>query len=353
MDKSTMDKCNTTAVDSLPFLTDVLPKEEAKTKKGKKPQNWDTRKQYTVQVGDILSTGKAHHKKLAVRLEGCANLLNFGWVKTLELGVHELKLIHAHFCRVRTCPVCQWRRQQMLLHRFFKALPLIRTDYPTTRYIFLTLTVKNCPVDELRATIQHMSKAWHNLTKRKAFPAIGFVRMLEITKETDTYDKKTKKIIRQARTNYAHPHFHIILALPPSYFSRGYLSTAAWAALWKHALKADYTPVCDVRIVKIKKTDVSDSSGDLDGIKAAIVETIKYTVKPADMVQDAGFLLILVDQLHNIRAMSLGGIFKGYLKETDEDEEEPEGGEEEEPEEPTQGMRFGWISPVKRYQLKP
>jgi plasmid rolling circle replication initiator protein Rep len=197
-----------------------------------------------------------------------------------------------------------------------------------------------------------MNKSWERLTKRKAYPAIGFIRTLEITKETDTYDKTTKKIIRQARPNYAHPHFHIILALPPSYFGRNYLSTAKWAELWQHALRADYTPVCDVRIVKIKKADLNDSSGDFDGIKAAIVETIKYTVKPADMVQDASFLLSLVDQLHNIRAMALGGIFKAYLKETDEDEEDSEG-EEEEPEEPTQGIRFGWVSPVKRYQLKP
>lgn len=349
MDKSITDKCNTITDNSLPFLTDVLPKEEAKTKKGKKPQNWDTRKQYAVQVGDILNTGTTRHKKLATRVYDCANLLNFGWVKTLELGVHELKLIHAHFCRARTCPVCQWRRQQMLLHRFFKALPRILADYPTTRYIFLTMTVKNCPVTELRVTILHMNKSWERLSKRKAFPAIGFVRTLEITKETDTYDKTTKKIIRKARPNYAHPHFHILLAVKPSYFGGNYLSTAKWAELWQHALRADYTPVCDVRIVKIKKADLSESASDFDGIKAAIVETIKYTVKPADMVQDADFLLSLVDQLHNIRAMALGGIFKDYLKEEEEDEEEGE----EEPEEPTQGMRFGWISSVKRYQLKP
>jgi plasmid rolling circle replication initiator protein Rep len=333
-------------------LTDLLPSEEKKCKKSKK-QNWDTRKSCTVQVGDILNKGTPQHQKLAARVHDCANLLNFCWVKTLEMGVNELKLIHSYFCRVRFCPVCQWRRSQMLLARFFQALPRIEKDYPTVRYVFLTLTVKNCPVDELRATVQHMSKAWSNLTKRKAFPAIGFVRTLEITKETDIYDKTTKTLIRKARSDYAHPHYHVLLALKPSYFSRNYLSASDWSALWQNALKADYKPICDVRIVKPNKNHRNALEGDTSGIKAAIVEVIKYTVKPDDMLQDADFLLSLVDQLHNIRAMALGGIFKAYLKETDEENENIDLDEDEQLEEPAQGMRFGWKPNRKRYQLNP
>jgi plasmid rolling circle replication initiator protein Rep len=269
-------------------------------------------------------------------------VLNFGWVDAV------LKFKGAHFCRVRFCPVCQWRRSQMLLARFFQAFPRIKADYPTTRYVFLTLTVKNCPVGELRSTIQHMSKSWNRLVSRKAFPAIGFVRSLEVTKETNAYDKTTKKLIHQARPNYAHPHFHVLLALKPSYFSRGYLSTSDWAALWQNALKADYTPVCDVRIVKAKKTDSDSDSEAIDGIKAAIVEVIKYTVKPSDMVQDGDFLIAMVEQLHNIRAVSLGGIFKEYLAEQEEDHQD---GEEVEHEENEGGLHFGWRQTVKRYQL--
>lgn len=325
------------------FLTDLLPLEEKKAKKNKKWQNWDTRKDYTVQVADLLDKGNIRQQKLSARVSQCANVLNFGWVQS------ELKFKGAQFCRVRTCPVCQWRRSQMLLARFFEAFPRIRADYPTTRYVFLTLTVKNCPVSELRATVQHMSKSWDRLAKRKAFPAIGFVRSLEVTKETDTYDKVTKKPIRKARSNYAHPHFHILLALKPSYFSRGYLSTSDWAAMWQQSLKSDYLPVCDVRIVKAKKSDSSGSEGDIEGIKAAIVEVIKYTVKPSDMVQDGGFLLALVEQLHKIRAVSLGGIFKEYLSEQEDDLDQ--GGDESEQEQNEGGLYFGWRNKIKRYAM--
>jgi plasmid rolling circle replication initiator protein Rep len=351
MDKSTGDSVPFFAGDAPPFLTDLIPDDAKKPGKGGR-QNWDTRKAVTNQVGGILDTGGLRHQKLAARVQDCANILNFGWVQSSDAGVHELRLKWAQFCRVRTCPICQWRRSQMLLSRFFEAFPRIRADYPTTRYAFLTLTVRNCPVSELRATVQHMGVAWSNLTKRKAFPAIGFVRSLEVTKETDIYDKTTKKLIHKARPDYAHPHFHILLALPPSYFGGNYLSTAKWAALWQAALKTDYTPVCDVRMVKARKTDGDGSGGDMDGIRAAIVETIKYTVKPSDMVQDASFLLELVDQLHKIRAVSLGGIFKDYLQDVGGDDGGVDADGQDGPEN-LGGIRFGWRNPVKRYQLNP
>jgi len=317
------------------FLTDLLPKEEKKAKKSKKPQNWDTRKDFTDQVSDILDGGTIRHQKLAARLHECAKLLNFGWVQSLEAGVHELRLKSAYFCRVRTCPVCQWRRSQMLLARFFEAFPRIRADYPTVRYIFLTLTVKNCPVTELRATIQDMNKAWNRFACRKSFPAIGYIRSLEVTR---------------AKDGFAHPHFHILLALKPSYFSRCYLSTSDWSELWQNALRVDYQPVCDVRIVKPKKTEENVMESDIDGVRAAIVEVFKYTVKPSDMVQDSAFLLELVNQLHKVRAVSLGGIFKDYLQEVDEQylysEAQPEAQNEG-------GLMFGWRNQLKRYQLNP
>lgn len=319
------------------FLTDLLAPEEKKGKKGK-AQNWDTRKNYTETVSGILDSGTVRHQKLSARMQECAKLLIFGWA-LVEAGVNELKFRQAWFCRVRTCPICQWRRSQMLLARFFDAFPRIREDYPTTRYVFLTLTVANCSVTELKETIKAMNKAWDRLAKRKVFPAIGYIRSLEVTR---------------AKDGKAHPHFHILLALKPTYFVRGnYLSTEKWAELWQNSLRADYMPVCDVRIVKARKSDKRDSGqseSELEGIKAAIVEVIKYTVKPADMVKDEAFLLELVNQLHKVRSVSLGGIFKHYLQEEDESEES---GEENQEIDTDCGLAFGWRQTVKRYQLNP
>jgi plasmid rolling circle replication initiator protein Rep len=361
MDKSIDESLPFLTDSAQPFLTDLIADDEV-IQKGKKQkrQNWDTRKQFSTEVGDILSTGEPHHQRQAKRIASCAEFLHFCWVHRDEAV--ELQFKGAYFCRVRNCPICQWRRASMWIGRFLEAFPRIYAAYPTMRYVLLTLTLKNCPIVELRPTVQHMNNSWHRLTKRKSFPALGFVRSLEVTKETDTYDKKTKQLIRKARPDYAHPHFHILLALPPAYFSRGYLSTADWAQLWKEALKIDYTPVCDVRIVKNKLTAEqvakgldSETDAVLGGLRAAIVETIKYTVKPSDMVQDDKWLLSLVDQLHRVRAVALGGIFKEFLKEIEEEDFDVGADDQENAAAETEdgkGLFFGWRKPVKRYQLR-
>jgi hypothetical protein len=257
----------------------------------------------------------------------------------------------------------------MWVGRFYHAFPRIYADHPEWRYVLLTLTVRNCPVLDLRKTVQAMNAAWKRLTERKAWPADAFVRSLEITRAED---------------GQAHPHFHCLLALPPSYFGRNYLSTAKWALLWQQALRIDYTPHCDVRVVKPK--DYSKSRGKTvwrgspevesrellidgvrnavleesgrgplagydplnnalqvtpwEGIKAAIAEVIKYTVKPNDMLSDPAWLLELSSQLRNSRAVAIGGEFRKYF-----DDEDPEGliteGQPEQ-EENHGGLLFGW-----------
>ena len=68
--------------------------------------------------------------------------------------------------------------------RFYQALPALEQEHPKARWIFLTLTVPNCPVEELRATLQEMGKGWQRLIKRKEFkPVLGFIRTTEVTAE--------------------------------------------------------------------------------------------------------------------------------------------------------------------------
>jgi hypothetical protein len=241
--------------------------------------------------------------------------------------------------------------------RFFDILPRIYVDHPTMRYAFLTLTVKNCHVSELGATKKHMNQSLKRMIERKSFPALGYVCSFETTTEKDLYDKKTRKLIRKARPDYCHPHFHILLALPSSYFGRNYMKKDDWAIMWQSVLKVDYKPVCDIRTVKsqelenIHSDSVSVSPDNrneaaFNGMMAAIVETIKYTVKPSDMVQNAAWFLEVAKQLHGTRSVSVGGMFKDYLKVSavgDDlilDSEKINSG----------GYYFGWRNQVKRYQ---
>ncbi|MGZ7278142.1 protein rep, partial [Streptococcus pyogenes] len=71
-----------------------------------------------------------------------------------------MRLRSAEFCRVRHCPVCQWRRSLMWQARFYQALPRIVADYPDSRWMFLTLTVRNCDIADLAETLTAMNAAF-------------------------------------------------------------------------------------------------------------------------------------------------------------------------------------------------
>lgn len=359
----------------LQFLSDVSLQD--------KP--WDSHKAFCDDVSvPLLASEKLSHQKQGKRINECSQNLEFGWV-LVSTGTGELKLRlkYAWFCRVRYCPICQWRRALMWVSRFFDAFPRIYAAYPTMRYIMLTLTVRNCAISELRAVVDLMSKSFQRLSQRKDFPALGFVRSLEVTRGKD---------------GSAHPHFHVLLAVPPSYFGHSYLSKDKWSVLWLESLhleksetdwardwfgllseqegilnalnpdrkkyaKNKYLPVCDVRIVKekLKKAKLveglplseteSTMPEPMKALMSAITETIKYTTKPADMVKEKAWLLEMVDQMRNVRAVALGGIFKQFLKETETEQDLITPSEADIAEAKTNegGFMFGWRSRLKRY----
>lgn len=297
-----------------------------------KDKPWDHHRALADEVRDLYNSSE--FADYADRIAVCAKMLEFA-LTTVDSGEQVFKLQTTWFCRVRHCPVCQWRRSLMWKARFIKALPSIATDYPTARWIFLTLTVQNCPLPELRSNLNHMNQAWIRLTKRKIFPALGWVKSFEVTR---------------SKNGTAHPHFHILMMVPPSYFKKAYISQEKWRELWQHALRANYEPRVDVRAVKDRSIQTGKSDPGT-GLLVAIKETLKYTVKGNDLVADASWLLELTHQLHKTRAIALGGVLKNYLSEEEPDQGDLIHGDEEEgdvsPDDPR--WWFSWREMVKRY----
>ena len=237
------------------------------------------------------------------RIDGCSTLLEFVIALNPETGEQKYKLKSARFCRVPRCPVCQWRKSLMWRAKTFKVIPRIFEDYPSTRFLFLTLTVRTCPLQDLRSTLADMNKAWELLSKRKQFPAIGWVKTVEVTRSWD---------------DLAHPHFHCMLMVKPSYFTgKYYLSKENWIELWQKSLRVDYPPSIAIKAVK-------SLTGANQGMREAVIETLKYSVKPSDVlsdrlptnrISDQDWLVELTKQLYQTRAIATGGVFKNYFKE--------------------------------------
>ena len=266
------------------------------TKNGK-DNNWKERKESTL---DLAASYKRIGSNKYYRVLDCSTFLEF----RLTI-VNDLKLTNANFCKVRLCPMCSWRRSLKIFGQVSKVMDHVEENY-NYRYIFLTLTVKNCYGKELRDTLDLMTKAFNKMNQRKAFKQAikGYFRSLEIT-----YNKKD---------NTYHPHFHMILAVNKNYFTddRIYLSQEKWTSLWKSCLKVDYTPIVDVRRIK---TD------DNKGFGKAVAETAKYTVKADDFLirdEKGNIQENLTDEvvetldyaLHRKRLTSFGFVFKEIHK---------------------------------------
>lgn len=251
------------------------------------------------------------------RIEQCSGWLKFGFNE-----VNGLVLKQASFCRVRYCAMCQWRRSLLWKAMMYQTYDRIIQTYPTHRFVFLTLTVKNPAITDLRETLQHMNKSWQRLIKRKEFMSAvdGWVRTTEITRPKDPKDKnkKNKRVCPVTGNTHAHPHFHIILMVKPTYFSgKNYIKKSRWAELWGDCLRVDYLPQVDVRTVKPKQGATDD------GMRGAIAETIKYATKPDDIIHDMenpksrDWFYELTRQTHKLRFVASGGLLKDALKPDD------------------------------------
>lgn len=223
----------------------------------------------------------------ARRLRDCASWLEF------ERGDDGMRLHNANFCRVRLCPICAWRRSLKTYAQVSSVVDAMQNRYS---YVFMTLTCRNCTGNDLSDTITHLLKSLDRLAKRKCWQQAykGFFRGLEVTHNTldDTY----------------HPHLHLLLAVNKSYFSsRYYISQERLTELWQQALRADYTPITDVR--RIYGT----------GAKA-IAEVAKYSTKASDIIciddwdLTVDTVRVLDSALANRRLTGWYGVFKDYHK---------------------------------------
>lgn len=227
---------------------------------------------------------------VANKLATCGSFLEFA--PTVS---GDKKLLNANFCKVRLCPMCNWRRSKKIFGQVSKIIKAINND-KEKEYIFLTLTCKNVSGDELREQIKFLIKAFNRTisdnSKIKKM-CKGYFRALEVTRNNNdgTY----------------HPHIHCIICVNKSYFTdKTYISIKEWVSIWKHYLKADYEPI--VHIQKFKNNN-----------HKAVAEASKYAVKDTDIFLDNQEetdknILVLYQALYKVRLIGMGGLFKEWHK---------------------------------------
>ena len=160
------------------------------------------------------------------------------------------------------------------------------------------------------------------MSQRKIFPGVGWLRSTEVTRSKD---------------GSAHPHFHCLLMVKPSYFGKYYIKQEKWIELWKSCLRVDYEPVLDIRAIKHEQNPV-----------VLIPEILKYCVKESDLICDRQWFLELTNQMHNLRTVATGGILKEFVKQQEENREYES---ESKKYNSAEHLYFDWRCIAKKYQL--
>lgn len=229
-----------------------------------------------------LSTDDYYARKYQ-RLEQCSTYLEF----RREKSTGKYKLINTNLCRVRLCPLCAYKRSLSVYHNTAEIINYVNANYNRSKYLFLTLTIKNVSGSELSNAIDNLTRGWQNLAKQKRIKnvALGTVRSIEIT-----YNK---------RSNTFHPHLHVLIHTTADiYAGRNYISQAEFSDRWRSAAGIDYQPVIDIRQIR-------HNNG------REIAEIAKYSVKPIEWDKCSESVIITLDDvLHKRHLLSLSGTMR-------------------------------------------
>ena len=215
---------------------------------------------------------------------------------------NEKRLKGASFCRIRTCPMCNWRKSLKLFGQTNKIANIILEQLPTTRFIFVTFTVKNCSAEKLEETINLMNQGFKDLTNKNRKIScsaklknnlLGYIRAMEVTynSDEDTY----------------HPHIHCIFALKAGYFTHGYIKKSDWQYIWGECCDTEYEPIVKVQTIK-------------NSTAKAVAEVAKYPVKMDELAnydnekKAINALIVFTKILKGRRLITFGGVFADIKK---------------------------------------
>lgn len=265
-----------------------------------KKRKWNLHKQNNLKLVELykqaikISPNVISPKRLQ-DLADCASQLEY-----LQDAEGNKKLYKTYFCRVRLCPMCQWRRSLKLFSQVSKITDYINQQNDNqVRYLFITLTQKNCSGSELVQEINKINKSFSLLVDKtkRVQPASKFKKMLlGYIKSTEvTYNPKTKTY---------HPHLHCIFAVQGEYFNKAnYINKNTWRSIWADLLKIDYLPQINVQAIKPARQ------------QKAVAELAKYPAKVSSILnlpqaQAVQVVMDLTTLCYKRRFVAFGGIFK-------------------------------------------
>ena len=281
---------------------------------------------------------------IAQRIGNCAGRLALA-IELQDDAQARALITGGHFCQARLCSFCEWRRTRAWRGRLISGLTRFGEAFPTHRAVFLTLTVRNCPIHETGETIKWLHSSFARMVRSKWWPTPFYLRRTEVTlgKPSFADDLPTAPVAPMRRASdvpgslperdgapagapgsdpvctaptpslyglWAHPHLHALLMVPAGYWARGYIRQGQWQQHWAAALGVDYAPVIDVR----RATSKAGSPVLADAAQDAVMEAAKYISKANDISKLGAHAAELHQQLKGQRMIQLSQKLSKFIK---------------------------------------
>ena len=149
---------------------------------------WQRKKKETLEMAaSCRRIEKDDHsfKFRAAKLESCGNYLEFH--RAIKTG--DRTLSRANFCKYRLCPMCSWRRSLKIFGQASQVME--EAEKQGYRFVFATLTVKNCQGVDLGSELTQLYAGTLALLRRKRYKKAvhGWMRVLEVTHNIKVFDK--------------------------------------------------------------------------------------------------------------------------------------------------------------------
>jgi hypothetical protein len=170
------------------------------------------------------------------------------------------------------------------MHQLFDHKPNLAEG----KWLFLTLTVRNCETWNLRKTLNKMTMAFQRMTRRHFWRenVLGAIRYTEVD-------------VGQSEPDTSHPHFHCLLLVRPSMFAgKNYMSEGRWADAWASALQEHYTPIVNVARLQ----------GAPEEIRAQVVSLAGYSCKARTDEPNARWLITFAQQIRGLQLIQASGV---------------------------------------------
>ncbi|EFW6499242.1 protein rep [Salmonella enterica] len=236
--------------------------------------------------------------------------------------------VFTHRCRSRHCQNCQRIKAFIWQEKMKEIIPELSINFKNGKYLFITFTVKNPKITNLRLVLKCMSRAYAKMFQRKAFRfVVGGIRSTEITRGKSGDDE-------------AHPHFHAIICLKTTYFKKeNYLSADEWGRHWGECLEAEFKkegleynatdypkgfPRVDIRVAKSAdgKQEITNKNIAEHGDQL-INYVLKYSIKGSDLLKDGKadkWFWEFDKQVKGIRMIAPVGVVKKMLADLERDQ---------------------------------